>query len=160
VPVVRSFGHTRLWRLAASAGCVAVLVAFYVVTYGDATGTFFSFDDYWVLADAARIHLRNPLDVVQFFVPGHNGFHSVPAAVERRVLLRPARALRVRRGAVSGFANSLMFDTAAYRSRRLVRPWSSFSPARSPRAHRMPGTTPTWDWLRTRWPWTPVRNFP
>ena len=27
-----------------------------------------------MLADAARVHLRNPLDVVQFFVPGHNGF--------------------------------------------------------------------------------------
>src|SRR2546427_83917 len=40
----------------------------------DTTGTFFHFDDYWVMADAARVHLRQPLDVLQFFVPGHNGF--------------------------------------------------------------------------------------
>ena len=64
----------RMRRLATTGGAVAVLAAFYVASYGDATGTFFSFDDYWVMVDAARVHLHTPLDVVQFFVPGHNGF--------------------------------------------------------------------------------------
>src|ERR1043166_5457931 len=64
----------RVRRLAATAGVVAVLAAFYVAAYGDATGTFFFFDDYWGMADAAQVHLRQPLDVIQFFAPGHNGF--------------------------------------------------------------------------------------
>src|SRR5947199_9455810 len=72
MPVVRR--APRAGRLAATAGAVAVVAVFYVLSYGDATGTFFSADDYWVMADAADVHMRGPLDVVQFFVPGHNGF--------------------------------------------------------------------------------------
>ena len=72
MPVARR--APRAGRLAATAGTVAVVAVFYVLSYGDATGTFFSADDYWVMADAADVHMRGPLDVVQFFVPGHNGF--------------------------------------------------------------------------------------
>ncbi|MBI4516027.1 MAG: hypothetical protein HY699_09465 [Deltaproteobacteria bacterium] len=53
---------------------MAVLALFYGLSYCDATGAFFHYDDYWVLSEAAAVDLRGPLDIVQFFVPGRNGF--------------------------------------------------------------------------------------
>jgi hypothetical protein len=61
-------------RLALAAGAVAALAVFYVASYGGATGTFFSFDDYWVMARADEIGVRGPLDVWRFFTLDHNGF--------------------------------------------------------------------------------------
>jgi hypothetical protein len=51
-----------------------VLAVLYAATYHDATGAFFHFDDYWVLADSAAVRLDGPLDIAGFFVAGRNGF--------------------------------------------------------------------------------------
>ena len=53
------------WRVAV----VGTIAAVYAAAYGRFVGRFFAFDDFAVLAVADRIHLRTPLDVVQFFVP-------------------------------------------------------------------------------------------
>jgi hypothetical protein len=48
-----------------------LLASLYLWSYGDCLGAFFHFDDFWVLAAVDGIHIRSPLDVVQFFKPIH-----------------------------------------------------------------------------------------
>jgi hypothetical protein len=66
-----SRGNPRSWR---SLGAVAVLALFYASSYRDATGAFFHYDDFWVLAESAAVEITRPSDVLKFFVPGRNGF--------------------------------------------------------------------------------------
>src|SRR5581483_5554413 len=67
--------RARAWspRLGVAAGIAAVAL-FYVAAYGDATGTFFSFDDYWVLARTATMPGHGPGDVARWFGFDHTGF--------------------------------------------------------------------------------------
>ncbi len=48
-----------------------MLAGLYFWSYQDSLRCFFHFDDFWVLAAAARIHLETPLDLWQFFRPVH-----------------------------------------------------------------------------------------
>jgi len=79
-PTMRRASPWRTWGTLAIAGLV--LAAFYLWSYGDCIGTFFHFDDFWVLSAAAHIQTQSPWDVVQFFRPVH-GF----------VLYRPVSTL-------------------------------------------------------------------
>src|SRR5262249_54457700 len=56
-------------RWAWPAAVVGIIAAVYAAAYGRFVGRFFAFDDFAVLTVADRIHLRTPLDLVQFFVP-------------------------------------------------------------------------------------------
>jgi len=57
--------HDGLWFGAAALS----LTGLYVWSYGDCLHAFFCYDDFWVLAAAAHIHIHSPLDIVQFFMP-------------------------------------------------------------------------------------------
>jgi hypothetical protein len=62
--------HASRWGPAAWFAVAAVaLSALYLWSYSDALGTFFVHDDYRHLANNARIHVRTPGDLAQFFRP-------------------------------------------------------------------------------------------
>jgi hypothetical protein len=52
----------------------AALGAYAIYRYRDAMVTFFFYDDFWIMRDAARIHLSSAVDLLQLFRPGHMGF--------------------------------------------------------------------------------------
>lgn len=76
------------------------------LSYADATGAFFHFDDYWVLSDAARVRVDSPLDLARFFEAGRNGF----------ALYRPLSTLVYFRGLHALFG----FDPAGYHAVQIL----------------------------------------
>ncbi|MFI5394393.1 MAG: hypothetical protein ACHQ9S_02570 [Candidatus Binatia bacterium] len=65
-----STGRRRLGTLAA----VAIIVTYYLVRFRDCILNFFSLDDFWIMRDAAQIHMMSPWDITQIFYFNHNGF--------------------------------------------------------------------------------------
>ncbi len=64
--------HAVWWRAVAGVvATAALLTAFHLWSYGDCLRAFLHFDDFWLLATAAHIHLHSPLDIVQIFRPTH-----------------------------------------------------------------------------------------
>lgn len=53
---------------------VTALVLYTLSRYRGAILGFFFLDDFWVMRDAARVHVRSVWDLAQFFRPGHAGF--------------------------------------------------------------------------------------
>ena len=72
--MVRSpVGRTNALSWLRTGGALAIaalsLAAFYVWSYGDCTGRFFSQDDFWEIKAVSTIRIVSPLDIAQFFRP-------------------------------------------------------------------------------------------
>jgi hypothetical protein len=59
------------WVGWAAAGAVA---AYSLYRYREALFMFYFYDDFWVMQNAATVRLDSPVDLLQFFQPGHAGF--------------------------------------------------------------------------------------
>jgi hypothetical protein len=69
-----SHALSRRWIGAQLAAGAAVVVAYSLYHYREALLTFFFFDDFWAMHDAASIRLDSIDGVLAFFRPGHAGF--------------------------------------------------------------------------------------
>jgi hypothetical protein len=57
-----------------TAAAVVALVTLIALRYREAVFNFFFLDDFWVMHDAAAIHLDSPADLLEFFRVSHVGF--------------------------------------------------------------------------------------
>ena len=61
-------------RLLQCASAAALIVAYHLAHYGSCMLMFFTWDDMWLLQDAAAVQLRSVADIPQLFQFNHNGF--------------------------------------------------------------------------------------
>jgi hypothetical protein len=91
-------------RAARAAAVLVVLGGFYYWSYRVFLGSFFAYDDFWVLNHAALIELHSPADVWQFFEPSNFLLYRPVSTLLYFYLLRQAFG----------------FDPAGYQATQLV----------------------------------------
>jgi hypothetical protein len=91
-------------RAVRAAAVLLVLGGFYYWSYRVFLGSFFAFDDFWMLNAAARIELHSPADVWQFFEPSNFLLYRPVSTLLYFYLLRQAFG----------------FDPAGYQATQLV----------------------------------------